>query len=113
MVSAVLLTYGKYLARRARIRLLIELVVSLTGMPLDIVVPPHNTERPRCHLVGNCRLVLRLCKTHNTDISHPRMGKGIHRDRLAFGNTVGVEGSQLVEGTGCEGQVLTKLALLG
>ena len=113
MVSAVLLTYGKYLARWARIRLLIELVVSAVGMPPNIVVPPHNTERPRHHPVGNCRLVLRLCKTHNTGISHPRTDKGIHRARLAFRNTVGDNGSQLVEDTGCEGQVLMKLALLG
>lgn len=112
MVSAVLLTYGKYLARWARIRLHIELVVSLTGMPPNVIIPLHNTERPRHHL-GNCRLVLRLCKIHNTDISHLRTDKGIHRARLAFGNTVGDEGSQLVEGTGREGQVLMKLALLG
>lgn len=82
-------------------------------MPPNIVVPPHNTERPRYHLVGNYRLVLRLRKTHNTDISHPRTDKGIHRARLAFRNTVADEGSQLVEGAGCEGQVLMKLALLG
>lgn len=113
MVSAVLLTYGKNLARRARIHLLIELVVSPLGMPSNIFVPPRNNERPRHHHVGNCRLVLRLSKTHNTDTSHPRTDKGIHRARLGFRNTVGDEGSQLVEGTGCEGQVLMKLALLG
>jgi len=113
MISAVLLTDGKYLARRARIHLLMELVVSPLGMPPNIVVPPRNTERPHHHLVGNCRLVLRLCRTHNTDISHPRTDKGIHRAGLAFRNTVGDEGSELVEGTGSEGQVLMKLALLG
>lgn len=112
MVSAILLTRSKYLGRWMAVRLFIKLVVSLAGMPPNIIVPPHNTGRPSFHLVGNCRLDPRLSKTHNKDISHPRTDKGTHRARLAFGNTVVDEGSRLVEGRGYEGQVLMKPALL-
>lgn len=112
MVSAVLLTRGKYLARWLGVRLIIGLVVSLAGMPQNIIIPPHNTGRPSFHLDGNCRLDPRLRKTHNKDISHPRTDKDTHRTRLAFGNTVVDEGSKLVEGSGYEGQALMKQALL-